>query len=236
MRILFFIFLVFSFSAAAQTPAIQKSFDEGLQNARKGEFEKASKNFQKTLLLTEIEKPSDSFLARIHFNLGVCFFRLNKPDKSIERFTEAINLSRRNYQKAFYALGMAQMKLKNFDEAENAFRDALKLKTDDGEAWFDLAFVYLNKQNFSEAEKSFENAIRYKSSSASDAHNNLGVIYALKHDFASAENQFEKALFESKGNSVEAKNNLQFCKFYKQDQDKKLLAKLEFSRNFTGEN
>lgn len=227
MRILFFIFLVFTVSTAAQTP-----FNEGIKNALEGNFEKASENFQKTLLRAKTEKPSDEFLARIYFNLGVCSFRLNDTEKSVAEFTEAVKLSRRNYQKAFYALGMAQTKLENFDAAENAFRDALKLEKNDGEAWFDLAFVYLEKKNFADAEKAFENAIKYKSRASSDAYNNLGVIYALKHDFASAENQFKKALFKSNGNSIEAKNNLQFCKFYKQNQEKELLAKLEFSQKF----
>jgi Flp pilus assembly protein TadD len=236
MRILFFIFLVFTFSTVAQTLAIQKTFDDGIENARLGKFEQASANFQKILLLTEIEKPSNEFLARVHFNLGICFYHLNQAKKSVAELTEAIKLSRRNYQKAFYALGMANVKLKNFDGAETAFRDALKLKKSDGEVWFDLAFVYLEKENFDDAERAFEHSIKYKSRAALDAFNNLGVIYALRNDFASAENQFEKALFESRGNSVEAKNNLQFCKFYKQNQDKKLLAKLEFSPKFTGGN
>lgn len=235
MRILLFI-LVFTFSVAAQTSAFQKSFEEGIENARKGEFAVASENFQKTLLLAETEKLSDELRARIYYNLGVCSFRLDKTEKSVAEFTESVKLSRRNYQKAFYALGMAQVKLQNFEKAEKAFRDALKLDKTDGEAWFDLAIVYLEKKNFDAAENAFENAVKYKSRATADALNNLGVIFALKHDFSSAENHFEKALFESNGNSAEARKNLQFCRFYVQNQNKELLAKLEFSQNLKRRN
>ncbi|CAN5581692.1 hypothetical protein BH20ACI4_BH20ACI4_01710 [soil metagenome] len=230
MRVLFFVFLVFTFSVAAQTPAMKKSFDEGIETARQGEFEKASEKFRRVLLTAETEKPADAFLARVHFNLGVCFYRLNMAENAVGEFTEAIKLSRREYQKAFYALGMAESNLKNFDKAENAFRSALKLNKTDGEAWFDLGLIYLQKRNFERAENAFENSIKYKSVAASDAHNNLGVIFALRHEFDLAEKHFETALNLSDGKSNTARNNLQFCKYYRQEnQLKDLMAKLEFS-------
>lgn len=230
MRVLFFILMVFTINVAAQTPFQQKIFDEGMNNARHGEFEKASEDFRRTFVLAGIEKSSDEFLARVHYNLGVCFYRLDEAKKAVGEFAEAIKLSHRNYQKAFYALGMAQGDLKNWDEAEAAFRDALKLDKTDGEAWFDLAFVYLRKKNLRDAEKAFEKAIEHKSRAASDAYNNIGVIYVLTNDFPSAEIQFEKALFESGGKSVTAKNNLQFCRQLRQNFNRELVAKLEFKR------
>ena len=51
-----------------------------------------------------------------------------------------------------------------------------------------------------------------------------------KDDFPSAEKEFKTALSESNGKSIEARNNLQFCKLYKQNFNRNLLAKLEFSR------
>lgn len=230
MRVLFFIFLVFTFSVAAQTAATKKSFDEGIETARQGEFEKASETFRRVLLSAQTEKPTNEFLTRVHFNLGVCLYRLKMTEKSVGEFTEAIKLSRREYQKAFYALGMAQSDLKNFDKAEEAFHSALKLDKTDGEAWFDLGLVYLQKTEFEKAENSFENSIKFKSVSASDAFNNLGVIFALRHEFDKAEKCFETALKLSENKSKTARNNLQFCRFYRQkNQAKDLVAKLEFN-------
>ena len=230
MRVLFFIFLVFTFSAAAQTPVIKKLFAEGTNAAQRGEFEKASEKFRRVLLSAETEKPNDEFLTKVHFNLGVCLYRLKKTEQAIGEFTEAIKLSRRTYKPAFYALGMAESDLKNYEKAENAFRNALKLDKTDGEAWFDLGLVYLEKQEFEKAEKAFGNSIKFKSVSASDAFNNLGVIFALHHKFDIAEKQFKTALKLSNNQSNTARNNLQFCKYYRQkNQANDLIAKLEFS-------
>lgn len=229
MRVLFFIFLVFTFTTAAQTTALKKSFDDGIETARKGEFEKASEKFRRVLMIAETEKTNDNFLAKIHFNLGVCFYRLQQTEKAIGEFTEAIKLSRREYAQAFYALGMAHSDLKNFDSAENAFRDALNQNKTDGEIWFDLGFVYLQKKDFEKAEKAFQNAVKFKSVSSFEAHNNLGVIFALRHEFDVAEKHFEEALKMSENRFETARKNLQFCRFYRQKNlSEELIAKLEF--------
>lgn len=236
MRVLFIILAIFTLTAAAQTPALRKTFDDGIQTARNGDFQTAATTFQMVLLRAEIEKTPDDFAARVHFNLGVCLFRTNDAKLAAFEFSEAVKLSRRNYPKAFYALGMAQAKLKNFGAAEMAFRDALKLDKTMGEAWFDLAFVYLAKTDFDLAETAFANSIKYKSIAAADAFNNLGVIFALRHDFQNAEAQFEKAIFQSNGKSTEAKKNLRFCREIKEKFNQDLLAKFEFvGKNNSGE-
>jgi Flp pilus assembly protein TadD len=237
MRVLSLIFIiVFTISVSAQTPFIQKTFDEATRAAQVGNYETAIENYRKAILLSESEKIGDNFLARIHFNIGVCLYHLKRNAEAVEEFTEAIKLSKRNHQKAFYALGMSQVELKNWRKAETAFREAVNLEKSDGEAWFDLAMVLLEEKDFEAARKAFQNAVKYKSVSSADAHNNLGVIYALADDFESAENEFKTALLESNGKSIEAGNNLRFCKLYKQNFNRNLLAKFEFSRrNETGD-
>lgn len=229
MRVLYVILIICVWSLAAQTPNVKMSFDAGTQNARNGRFEKAIENYRQALLLAEIERPKDDFLARVHFNIGVCFYRLKQPEKAAAEFNEAVKLSEGTYQKAFYALGMAQKDLGNLQKAEIAFRNALKIEKTDGEAWFDLALVRLLKKDFEAARAAFENAVKFKSIAAADAHNNLGVIFALKYEFDSAEKQFETALKISNGKSSPARNNLQFCRTYrKKNQIKDLIAALEF--------
>lgn len=230
MRVLFLILIVFAFSAGAQSIAVKKTFETATKAAQTKHYESAIEKYQTALLQAENEFAADDFLARIHFNIGVCYFQLKNSVKAVEELTEAIKLSRGTYQKAFYAVGMAQNDLKNWREAETAFRRAIKLKPDDSEVWFDLAFVFLRQENFDSAEKAFQKSIEYKSRNASDAHNNLGVILALRHDFLLAENEFKAALDESNGKSIEAKNNLQFCRLYQQKSERNLLAKLEFSK------
>ncbi len=231
MRILsLFLTVVLAVSVSAQTPLVSQTFDEGTRMARAGNYENAIENYRRAILLAKAETVTDDFLAKVHFNIGVCFYNLKQTAEAVEEFTEAIKLSRRSYQKAFYALGMAQSELKNWRKAADAFREAVSLKKKDGEAWFDLGLVLLEEKDFESAEKAFRNAIKLKSIGAADAHNNLGVIFALRTDFPSAESEFKRALIKSNGKSVEARNNLQFCKFYKQNFNRNLLAKLEFSK------
>ncbi len=231
MRILLITFLVIStISASAQTILVRQSFETGTHLAQSGQYETALKNYRQALLLSEVEKPGDEFLAKIHHNIGVCLYQLKNKAAAVEEFTEAVKLSRRSYQKAFYALGIAQSELKNLNKAENAFRAAIKLKKADGEAWFDLALVYLKAANYQSAQNAFENAVKYNSVATADAHNNVGVIFALSEDFVAAEREFSNALKESAGNSIEARNNLLFCHMFRRNHSRNLLAKLAFSR------
>jgi len=231
MRILsLFLIVVFAVSVSAQTPLVNQIFDEGTQTARAGNYENAIENYRKTILLAKVETVTDDFLAKIHFNIGVCLYNLKQTAEAAEEFTEAIKLSRRSYQKAFYALGMAQSELKNWRKATDAFREAVNLKKKDGEAWFDLGLVLLEEKDFESAEKAFRNAIKFKSIGTADAHNNLGVIFALRHEFDSAESEFKTAWVVSNRKSILARNNLEFCKQLGRNSNRDLLAKLEFSQ------
>jgi Flp pilus assembly protein TadD len=232
MRVLFlFLFLtIFTFSIAAQTIPVNQSFELATQLARSEQFEQAIEKYRLSLLQAENEFSNNDILARIHFNIGVCYYQSKNSVKAVAEYNEAIKQSRGTYQKAFYALGMAHSNLENWRKAEAALRKAIELKQNDGEAWFDLAFVFLREENFEQAEKAFQKSIEYKSRGAADAHNNLGVILALRHDFALAENEFQAALDESDGKSIEAKNNLRFCRLYQRQTGGNLLAKLEFSK------
>lgn len=231
MRVLLFV-CVLSFSVFAQSPTLNRTIKSGNDLANERKYEQAIETYRTAKILAETERLNGSFLAKIHFNTGVCLYQLKRPNEAVAEYTEAINLSHK-YQKAFYALGMAQADLKNWHEAETAFQNALKLEKTNGEAWFDLALVRLELKNFAAARKAFENSVKFQTVNSADALNNLGVIAALNGDWNSAELKFKSALLKSNGANAEAKANLQFCKFYKQQiKGKDWLAKLEFSQSF----
>jgi Flp pilus assembly protein TadD len=221
--------------AAQEKPLSVQFFDEGTRAAQSEQFEKAIESYQKALLHTKNEETNRDLLVRIHSNIGVCLYRLKRQDAAITEFAVAVRLSKGKYQKAFYALGMANADLENQDEARKAFLQAVKLKQDDGEAWFDLALIFVAEKDLTAAEAAFRKSIKHKSVAKAHAHNNLGVIFALKGDLAAAESEFVTALSESNGESIEARHNLQFCKLYKQNTNRKLVANLEIaSRSGSG--
>jgi tetratricopeptide (TPR) repeat protein len=218
MRILSFIFIIaLAISASAQNGQIENLFENGTRFAESGNFAKALEDFRAASKLSENAGTSNDFRAKIHFNIGVCLFRLDNSAEAVEEFERAIKTSEGVYQKAFYALGMAQTRLKNWRKAAEALQEAVRLEKTDGEAWFDLGLVLVEEKDFEAAQAAFENSIRYKTVAAADAHNNVGVILALKGDFDSAEKRFKLALRKSSGKSVEAQNNLKFCELYKQN-------------------
>lgn len=229
-RIIFsviFIFSAFIFGVSAQNLNVRQSFESGMLLAKNGEFETALKQFQTSLSLVEIEQTDDIFRAKIHFNIGVCLYQLKEQAKAVAEFERAILLDF-NYEKAFYALGMAQFELKNWSESERAFLGAIRLNERNGETWFDLSFAYLAQSDFDSAKTSFQKSIKFKSVSASIGHNNLGVIFAMNGDFELAVKEFETAISKSDGNFAVAERNLQFCKSL--GQNRELVAKPEFTK------
>lgn len=223
--ILSLIISAFIFSVSAQTPDVQRAFESGIKSANQGEFQTALKQFQTSLEFAQNTQTDDLFRAKIHFNIGVCHYKLKEREKASVEYQRAILLYP-NYEKAFYALGMAQAELKNWQTAEQAFLGAIRVNKRNGETWFDLAFVYLAQNDYASAQKAFEKSIKLKSVDASISHNNLGVILAMNGDVNAAMKEFETALRESNGNLTVAQRNLEFCKSL----DKNLTAKLEFGR------
>jgi Flp pilus assembly protein TadD len=233
MRLISFVFIIyfaFVITVSAQSESVQEFFKQGMQAANTQDFQTAIESYKKSLSLSETEDSSKIFLAKIHYNIGVCYYQLNFLNEAVKEFTKAVSLSNKTYQKAFYGLGMAETGLKNFDNGKKAFIESIRLNEKDGEAWFDLAVVLTMEREYENAKNAFANAIKHKSISKSASYNNIGVIYALNNDFQSAENQFKLALYESDGKLIEAEKNLQLCRLRLQSQDINLLAELEFSR------
>ena len=232
-RIIFSFFIIisaFAFSVAAQTPA-HLSFEKGIKAAGGGKYEAALASFKTSLAFTPDDKISEEFRAKLHFNIGVCLYRLARSAEAVGELEKAIKLSGGVYEKAFYALGMAETTLKNWKKAEQAFLGAIRLNKNNGETWLDLAFVYLAEKDYEAARAAFRKSIEHKSVDSSIAHNNLGVILALGGDLEAAVKEFETAVSRSGGKLAVAGRNLRFCRQMGQNFDRELVARLEFSED-----
>ena len=217
-------------SVSAQSFTTQRMFEKAVGMANEGKFETALSMFKDSLALAKIDDADAAFQAKVHFNIGVCHYRLKESEKAVAEFEEAVKLAGRDYEKAFYALGMAQAELKNWGKAEEAFRGAIGLNKRNGEAWFDLAFVYLAQKNYESARAAFQKSVEFKSIAAPVGHNNLGVILAIGGDLTGAVKEFEAALKKSDGKFTVAERNLQFCKSLGQNFNRDLVANLEFGK------
>lgn len=216
--LLVFVFiLAFAMAARTQTHMAEQLFDEGTQAAKNIQFEKAIESYQKAILLTNNDESNDAFLAKLHSNIGICLYRLQRTEAAIDELKKAVRFSKGQYQPAFYALGMAYSEVGNWNDAVSAFRRSIALKEEDGEAWFDLASALLHRKDLRAAEFALKKSIKYKTVASHDAHNNLGVLLAWRGDLSAAEGEFGLAFEQSDGASAEAKHNLRLCRFYRQN-------------------
>lgn len=227
MRVLIFAFILsITGSAAAQTPSWQTVFEAAGRSAQAGQYAEALEKYQDVLEF----RTAPGLTAKIHFNIGVCLYQLGRPESAVAHYRQAIEVSGGKYQKAFYALGMAQTALGDKAKARAAFYEAVRLDKTDGEAWFDLGLILLAEKDekyYDAAREAFENAAENKSVSSADAINNAGVIAALKGDLATAEKKFKLAA--KAGSSAEAANNLKICDGYRRNANREQVAALNFS-------
>lgn len=196
----------------AQSIRAWQMFESGMKASQAGDHAVALAGFEKTLGLIELDGASDGFASKLHFNVGVSYYHLRERTKAVAAYERAIVLSLRNYEKAFYALGLVQAELGNWPAAEKAFLGAIRNNSRNGEAWFDLAFVYIAAGENEKAQKAFSKAIKFGTVETAISHNNIGVLLAEKGNYKAAEVQFIAAVTISNGASSYAAANLTKCR------------------------
>lgn len=210
--IFIFLFLISAVVVNAQSTRALRFFEEGMRASQLGDHASALKNFNSALGSVEREGATDKFFAKLHYNIGVSNYHLRNLDEASEKFEKAIRLSHGSYEKASYALGLAQAELGNRAAAEKAFRGALAVNNRNGETWFDLAFVYLSGGDREKAFLAFEKAVRHNASEKAVSNNNLGVLLAIRGEYRSALKHFELAVAESNGRYSDSAVNLDLCR------------------------
>lgn len=230
MRYLSFVFLlILSINAAAQSPAVSRLFSEGTKSAGQERFTDALESYKRALSLAENEYLDAGYRARLRFNIGVCYFRLEKFDPAIQEFKAAL-LLKKDYARAHYALGMAETRKRDWKKAADSFSRVVSLEPNNGEAWFDLAYANIALNDFETAVRAFAKSIELGSIDAALSHNNIGVILAVKGDLATAEVSFENAIAMSEGRLYEAKRNLEFCRANRLGSRELIASELQYAR------
>lgn len=223
MRItIFFVIFLSAITAFGQSRQTFELFQNGIAASKSGEHEKALKDFEHTLIRATTEHTENKFLAKVHYNLGVCRFHLDMLTEAAVDFETAIELANGSYEKASYSLGLTLSELGDSAAAERAFLDAIAVNKRNGEAWFDLAFLYLDRKEYDAAQTGFANAIRFGTIDPAVGHNNLGVLLAMKGDMSAAEKHFRSSV--AVGTLNEAVLNLEKCQVRE-----KLIAQTDFN-------
>jgi len=122
--------------------------------------------------------------------------KAGRHDEAIAKFTEVVGKIP-NCVDCYYNIGVAHAAKQQYTEAEVAFKKAIELKPDSGEAYTGLANIYNAQKKFDLAAEASANASKYSGAAGggagAEASYNQGVIFFNSGKFAEARAQFEAA-------------------------------------------
>ena len=122
--------------------------------------------------------------------------KAGRHDEAIAKFTEVVGKIP-NCVDCYYNIGVAHAAKQQYTEAEVAFKKAIELKPDSGEAYTGLANIYNAQKKFDLAAEASANASKYSGAAGggagAEASYNQGVIFFNSGKFAEARTQFEAA-------------------------------------------
>lgn len=129
------------------------------------------------------------------FEDGVNASRAGDHDGAIAKFTEAAGAIP-NCHDCYYNIGVSYLQKKDEKQAEEAWKKALEVKPDYGEAMGALATLYNNQKRFDEAAAMSSRAASAGGASAggADATYNQGIILWNQGKIAEAKVKFEEAI------------------------------------------
>ena len=127
-----------------------------------------------------------------HFNLGVVFERLNRPEKALEAYLRAIHI-RSGYPEAYNNLGNLLRELGKRQESEKALREAIRHRPDYFKAQQNLGRCLLDIGKADAARVAYQSALCIQPEYP-DAYNNLGVALRDMGLKENAANQFKRAI------------------------------------------
>lgn len=123
--------------------------------------------------------------------------KAGRHDEAIAKFTEVVGKIPTCVD-CYYNIGVAHAAKQQYTEAEAAFKKAIELKPDSGEAYTGLANIYNSQKKFDLAAEASANASKYSGAggaggAGAEASYNQGVIFFNAGKFAEARTQFEAA-------------------------------------------
>ena len=93
MRILSFVFLfIFAVNISAQSANVDDLFAQGMRQVNAGRFDDALTTYKIALATAENKYAGKEYLARLHYNIGLCYFHLDRFDEAANEMKSALLL------------------------------------------------------------------------------------------------------------------------------------------------
>lgn len=138
-------------------------------------------------------RPSAKAQAQQAFHSGQeLLFQKHDPNASIVEFKKAVKLDPWNEQ-SYMLLGLAQMQLQHWDEAQYAFQEAAKVQPANAQAFLGAGSALNEQRQYAEAQKALEHSLEFKPDSA-EAHYELARSLAAVGKWDEATPHVQRAL------------------------------------------
>jgi tetratricopeptide (TPR) repeat protein len=173
-------------------------FRDGLSFLSKDDCQRALPYFQKA---TE----SDNGYGEAWAQTGFCSEKLGRHAEAIEASKKAVSI--RPSAESYFNIGLANYYLKQYREAEQAYRQAIKLDPyNAADAYYALGLNYRDWGQFDDEIQAYKNAIRLKPD-YTVAYDRLGQRYVQLKKYAEAVEIFKQLAAQRPGDA-NAQNNL----------------------------
>ncbi|HXT63994.1 MAG TPA: trypsin-like peptidase domain-containing protein [Pyrinomonadaceae bacterium] len=173
-------------------------FRNGLTFLSKDDCQGALPYFQKAA-------DADNGYAEAWAQMGFCHEKLGRHNEAIEASKRAVNI--RPSAESYFNIGLANYYLKQYREAEAAYRQSIKLDPyNAADAYYALGLTYRDSGQFDDEVSAYKNVIRLRSDYA-NAYDRLGQRYLQMKRYAEAIEAF-KQLAMLKPGDANAQNSL----------------------------
>ena len=159
----------------------------GIDQYIKKDYAEASKSFQAALSIS----PNSSYSGETTQYLVQTYLKLEKTDKAIETYEQAISRDPSNEQ-YHSALGQILYSEERYEEAVEQYRSAMEINQS-AENRYSYGEALLKVQNYSEAEYQF-NKVKSLDNESYAGDYGLGKMYAQSENYEKAIEHFEAAL------------------------------------------
>jgi len=173
-------------------------FRDGLSFLSKDDCQRALPYFQKAT-------DADNAYAEAWAQTGFCQEKLGRHNEAIEASKKAVNI--RPSAESYFNIGLANFYLKQYREAEAAYRQSIKLDPyNAADAYYALGLTYRDWGQLDDEAAAYKNAIRLRPDYAS-AYERLGQRYLQAKKYSDAIEAF-KQLAMLKPGDAGAQNNI----------------------------
>ncbi|HEO64769.1 MAG TPA: tetratricopeptide repeat protein, partial [Spirochaetes bacterium] len=153
------------------------------------DYEMARGYFRSSLLYLSA---NDKVLkVKAHYNLGICFKRLNKDQKALSSFKRALSLNAR-FLKALIQVGELQYKLRQFTQAQRTFEKGVRQDPKNFYILLNLAKVYDQQSQSKKASNYYTRALGVNPTSYTALYN-AGLLKTKEKKWREAIRLFQKA-------------------------------------------